>query len=95
MGANFYDYSYNELLWRGIEVHRGEEDVHASQEFNFPVVVDSRQFLSDIIFGSEKQMREVDQWCQDNLMGFFKIDTDRSSFEYEDDAMAFKLMWTE
>lgn len=95
MGANFYDYTYKELSWRGIEIHNCQTDLDSIQEFNLSFVIESQQFVSGSVEVGATSMQEVDQWCQDNLMGYFKIDVDRSSFQYEDDAMAFKLMWSE
>ncbi len=94
MGANFYDFTYEELQDLGYNVLPPDDALLPGHKFDFSYIVKSRQFSNYLDIG-EEQMQEVDRWCKDNLTGYFKIDPDRSSFEYEDDAFAFKLTWTE
>lgn len=42
---------------------------------------------------SWSQDNEICQWCRENLRGDWKYYITHFSFELEEDAVAFKLMW--
>lgn len=85
MGASYFDLSYDELEDLGIF---GAES--SSFSFEFITTWKAEDYPS---WCEPGLIKEVDSWCIENLQGFFRLNYYEASFEYEDDAMAFKLAW--
>lgn len=85
MGLNYYDLSYDELD------NLGFMDIDKSSFlFDFILLIDIH---NEPIWCNSSSIKEVDKWCIENLQGFFRLTYSEVSFEYKEDAMAFKLMW--
>ena len=90
MGINFFEHTYEELSELGVDFDTQKllvgEKAWGDHTFNYTVPFVISSFHS-------RKVAIIDRWCMENLSGFFKVDWSLSSFEKEEDAMAFKLAW--
>jgi len=94
MGINFYNITHEELYKLGFNFDVANDGIfQAQKDFTFEYVIDDDAYSIHNYWLSEELLKERDEWCTENLEGFFKLEQNRSSFEIEDDAMAFKLRW--